>query len=412
MARIQIKTFGCSANHNDSELMAGLLVDAGHKIVENNPDLVILNTCIVKEATRNRMRHLVLRAKNKLVVAGCMPEVEPVEGVSNIGPHNLSDVVDVVEKTLKGEVVNAFDRDFMDKTQLPRVRLNDNIQIVQILEGCVGECAYCIVKHAKSTLYSFPIEKIVGEVRKGVDGVNEIWLTSQDNAAYMLDKTKKTKLPLLLRQVNSIDGKFLVRVGMMNPNNILPVIDELVDSWGEKIFRFVHIPVQSGSDRILNKMNRRYCVDDFRFIIEKFRERFPRLSVSTDIIVGFPTETDEEFNDSVELVKEIKPDFLNISKYSEHKETSASRMTRVDVKKVMERSRKLTEIAKKISLEKNKRWVGWEGEVFFDEKGTGDSVIGRNIFYMPIVLKNGRTGEFVNVKIKQAHTNYLLARTV
>ena len=417
MVKVYIQTYGCSANLNDAEIMAGLLEKSGFLIVTipEIADIIIVNTCIVKSKTQTKMYKVIrdLAKKyphKKLIIAGCLPQVKlelPVNNVSLIGPHNIKDIVKVVDSSIKGKNIELIDKDKQVKLMLPKISKNPVVNIVQILEGCNGNCSYCIVKQAKPVLFSFPEELILKEVKAGLkSNAKEVWITSQDNAAYGLENNKNSKLPELLKSIDKIQGKFLVRVGMMNPNNIIPVLDELINSYkSEKIFKFLHIPVQSGNDEILELMNRKYKVKDFKKIVNEFRKQIPEITISTDIICGFPSETEQQFTDSLSLIKEIKPDVLNISRFGARPGTLAEKMPKqVHGSTTKERSTKLTNLFNKIALEKNRSWIGWKGTILFDEIGKNNTLIGRNFAYKPVVVKadNNLLGKFVNVEIKEA----------
>jgi MiaB/RimO family radical SAM methylthiotransferase len=219
----------------------------------------------------------------------------------------------------------------------------------------------------------------------------------------MLEKQEKTGLPELLKEILGIEKDFFLRLGMMNPEHVLPVLDELIKVYkNKKIFKFLHLPVQSGNDSILGLMKRRYHVDDFRKIISEFREDIPGITISTDIIVGFPTETDAQFQDSLNLVKELRPDVLNISRFQPRYGTEAAKMEgQVDGGVSKDRSRLLTDIFTNISRMNNERWIGWEGDILIDEKGKDGSWVGRNFAYKPIIIKGDHDlGEIVKVKVE------------
>jgi MiaB/RimO family radical SAM methylthiotransferase len=186
----------------------------------------------------------------------------------------------------------------------------------------------------------------------------------------------------------------------MNPNCIENLLEDVIKSYkSEKIFKFLHLPVQSGSNRILKKMNRFYTVKQFKKIILKFKKEFPKLTLSTDIIVGFPGETEKDFNMTIDLIKKIKPDIVNISKFSPRPGTEAEKMKQLSVEVINKRSKKLKKIINQIQYEKNKKWIGWEGKVLVDEI-KGKNIIGHNFSYKPIVLKNGELGQFRMVSIR------------
>ncbi len=410
--RIYLETYGCSANQSDSEIMMGLLKKEGYQIV-NSPkksDINILNTCIVKSPTENRMKHRIKKLKktNKpLIVVGCMPKTEQkvVEKLapesSLIGPNSIHDISKVVEKTLKGKRIVEVKDIKKPKLSLPKIRINPIIDIVQVSTGCLGNCYYCQVKLAKGKLFSYSSKLILKQIKTSLkQGVKEIWLTSQDMGAYGKDRGES--LPELLEKVGEIRGKFFVRVGMMNPNQVEQNLDELIQAYkSEKIFKFLHIPVQSGSDRILKKMNRYYTSQDFRKIVAKFREKFPMITFSTDVIIGYPGETEKDLQKTINLLKSVKPDVVNISKYWPRPGTEAVEMDQLDRKTINKRTKKVSDLVKDIKKQRNKRWLGWQGEVLIDKNKSG-----RNYCYKPIVTQ-GELGIFKNLTITRTYTNYL-----
>ena len=421
MAKIFIKTFGCPANYNNSEIMAGLLIEAGHSIAKKpeNSDLIIINTCTVKQSTENKVKKNIinfLKLNKKMIIAGCMPGVQKdmlikiAPNASFAGVHHAKDIVKIADKTLKGNLVYLTGKRNETKLNLPELRKNPIIQIVQISEGCNGECTYCIVKFAKGKLFSYPEDEIVKQIESGIkDNCKEIWLTSQDTAAYGQDI--KTNLVSLLKKIIDVEGDFKIRIGMMDPNNLIPILDDLVNLMkSEKIFKFLHIPVQSGNDDILKAMNRLYTVDELKMIITKLIKKIPEITISTDMICGFPDETEEQFDDSIKLIKEIKPDVLNISRFWPRPGTKAALMkNKVHGRIKRERSQLITREFNKICTEKNKKWLGWEGEILVDEIGQEGSFICRNYCYKPVVIKSEKKllGKKVNVKIISV-TNHTL----
>ncbi len=192
----------------------------------------------------------------------------------------------------------------------------------------------------------------------------------------------------------------------MNPTHVKDIVDGIINSYkSEKIFKFLHLPVQSGSDEILKGMDRDYTVNEFRKIVKIFKKEFPFLTLSTDVIVGFPGETEEDFQKTVDLMKEIKPDIVNISKFGTRPGTEAAKMKQLPVKVINERSKKLMKIVKKIQLEQNKKWIGWEGEVLVDEIKE-NNIVGRNFAYKPVVLNEGKLGGFKTVEVNSvSHTS-------
>jgi MiaB-like tRNA modifying enzyme len=388
---------------------------------EEEADALVILTCTVKTPTQNKVVKRIRELHVKgipLVVAGCMPKaqkslvMETAPGASLIGPDNLRDIVSVVEAVLEGCVMETLSEDIPDRTCLPRLRKNPVVHIAPISSGCLGDCSYCIVKRARGHLTSYPAVGILEDIAEALkEGCREIWITAEDTAAYQWEGVT---LPQLLSDICNLKGDFRIRVGMMTPNQALPIIDELLHAFAsEKIFKFLHVPVQSGNDAILRKMRRRYTRSDFIELVDCFREVFPSSSLSTDIICGFPGESEEQFNDSLELLKEVKPDVLNISRFWGRPGTEAASMVgQLHGRVTKQRSRKLSEIWREKSLEWNRRWLGWEGKVLIDELGRTESVVGRNSAYKPVVLTYPLDiGKFVDVKIVETRGSYLIGST-
>lgn len=419
--RIYLKSFGCPTNLADGEVMVGCLSSVGYEIVEKieNADVVIYNTCVVKTPTENRMMYLLRRVprNKKLIVAGCLPLVNferlksevGFDGV--IGPSSGERIIEVVRKIDRGEKVIVLENNSKPSLELPKVRLSPVISIVPISYGCLGACSYCCVRFARGRLRSYMIDEIVERVRHDLNsGVKEVWLTSQDNACYGRDVG--TNLAGLLEEICKIDGEFFVRVGMMNLHYALDMLEDLIHVFkNNNVFKFIHLPVQSGDNEVLQLMNRPYSVEDFENFVHRFREEIPEITLATDVICGFPGETYEAFSRTLKLVEDVRPDIVNISKFFPRPGTLAEKMeSKVSPQEVMERSRRMAELCRRVSFEKNKKWVNWGGKVLFDEEGKrSGSWIGRNFAYKPIVVKGcgSLVGEFVGVRVVEVFPTYL-----
>jgi threonylcarbamoyladenosine tRNA methylthiotransferase CDKAL1 len=396
-SRVFIEAHGCSASYADAEILGGFVTQGGYRLVESESeaDLSILVTCSVKEVTEHRMMSRIrqLSRDRKLIVAGCLPKAEPNKvlgidpGLTMIGPGNLDKIIPAIESSLRGRQFVALEQSKFVKLGLPRTRKNSVIGIVEIASGCLSSCTFCQVKLVKGTVFSYPERDIVEEVRSLVSqGAKEIWLTSTDNSAY--GKDSKTTLYRLIDSVCKIEGDFKVRIGMMNPLLTGRMLEDLIRAFrNEKVFKFLHLPVQSGSDRVLKVMQRGYDVEDYYSTVESFRREFPDLTLSTDIIAGFPSETDEDFEDSLDLVRRSKPDIVNISRYGARAGTAAAGMeNQISSGEAKRRSSRMHETTKQVSLDNNRKWLGWKGEILLDELGK-DAIIGRNPSYKPCVLK-------------------------
>ena len=422
-----VKSYGCSANLADGEVLEGCLAKAGYTLADSalKADVIIYNTCAVKGPTENRaiaaLKH-VPKGK-KLIVAGCLPLINferlrcevRFDGV--VGPAAGGEIVDVVSRVLAGEKVVALDGALTAKPGLglPRLRSNPVVSVVPVSYGCLGSCAYCCVVSARGRLRSYTVKEVTERVEKDlVAGAKEFWVTSQDTACYGRDIG--TNLAELLSALADVEGDFQVRVGMMTPNLVTDILDDLVEAFrSSKVFKFVHLPVQSGDDLVLRGMNRFYTVQDFREVVGAFRSVFPEVTVATDVICGFPGETREAFENTLKLIGEVKPDIVNVSKFFARPGTAAAEMRDgvVEPVEIKRRSSEAAKLVKQVSLERNRRWVGWSGEVLVDEKGkVPGSWIGRNFVYKPVTLKSSENllGKTLHVKVVDAFSTYLAGK--
>lgn len=420
-----VKNYGCSANLADGEVLAGCLAEAGYTIVNSasEADVIIYNTCAVKGPTENRIIAALKRApkEKKLIVAGCLPLINSerlyreVSFDGAIGPAAGDRITVVVERVLAGNKVKALEGSLKAKPllNLPHLRANPIVSVIPVNYGCAGSCAYCCVVSARGRVRSYSLREVVERVQTDlVAGVKELWITSQDTACY--GKDTGTNLAALLEAIVSVRGDFRVRVGMMTPNLVKTMLPDLINAFrSEKVFKFVHLPVQSGDNSVLRSMNRLYSVQDFREIVGSFRTIFPKITVATDVICGFPGETRKAFVNTLNLIEEVKPDIVNISKYFARPGTKAAKICCGIVKpgEIKRRSCEAAKIAKVVSLEKNQRWVSWRGKILVDEKGKRPgSWIGRNFAYKPVTLENSANlfGKIVQVKIVKAFSTHLL----
>jgi len=409
MANIWIESYGCSANFADSEIISGMILKDGHKLVKNmrEADLNIIVTCSVKDATFNKMINRITKLKNKpLVVAGCLPKTEKnaIErlaiNASLLGPNSLTKASQIINSTLHGK--KQVELQDIDKTKLnlPKIRLNPAIGIIEIGKGCINQCTFCQTKISKGELDSYRIGDIARQVIKEInDGCKEIWLTSTDNGCYGFDIG--CNLPMLINTITNIQNDFMIRIGMMNPMHVPKIRDDLIKSYtNKKVFKFIHIPIQSGNNEVLRDMQRGHTSEIFIDTVKKLRDKFYKFTISTDIIVGFPTENEEQFFDTINLIQKIKPDIINLSKYSRRPGTKSFDLKQIDSNEIKRRSKITYEIANEISMENNKKWIGWKGKVLFDEN-TNAGIKGRNFAYKPIFIKDHKTklGQIHNVKI-------------
>ncbi|MGF7118803.1 tRNA (N(6)-L-threonylcarbamoyladenosine(37)-C(2))-methylthiotransferase [Methanobacterium oryzae] len=418
--KVYIETFGCTFNQGDSQIMAGLLQEKNAEIVQKpeDADVIIINTCYVKHPTEQKVLNRIKRVQEqfgdkKLIISGCMVEIDP-EKLNNaaptagwIGPRQIKSTLDVVESCFNGESTRIIGHGDDIKAGLPKMRFDPLVHIVQICEGCNGRCTYCCTRFARGKLQSYPVEIIKKEVREAVnERCIEIQITAQDTAAYGKD-TGET-LPELIKEITTIPGDFRLRIGMLHPKSILGNVDELIDAFKHKnVYKFIHIPIQSGSDSILADMNRGHTVAQFKEIISKFKREIPKISIATDIIVGYPTETEEDFEDTLNLIRDIEPDFIHISKYRHRPMTLSSSLPEIDHNVMKKRSKALNDLKSKILYENNQSEIGNTHELLIIEKGSKGGYIGRTNSYKLVVVEKAEIGSFVKVKIKEATSTYL-----
>jgi MiaB-like tRNA modifying enzyme len=380
-------------------MIIGQLRNCGYEMAsdEQESSINLIVTCSVKEATSHKMLHRInkLAGSNKpIVIAGCLPkaEQENIEtlfpSASLLGPHSIDRTIDVVNAGISGKKIVALEDSVSDKINIPRIRINPTISIVEIASGCLSECSFCQTRLAKGRIRSYRLGDIVRQIRHDLaDGCKEIWLTSTDNGCY--GKDIGSNLVELLRSCCGEDGSYKIRVGMMNPMYLPSMVDELTEVYAanEKIFKFLHIPVQSGSDIILRKMKRGHSVRIYRDIVNAFRSKIPKMTIATDVIIGFPSETEEDFERTLSLIRETEPDIVNSSKYSARPNTPAASLKQLNSQVVKERTQKLHSLIRKISKKRNSIWKGWEGELIIDHIDNNKSIESRNYAYKPVVVK-------------------------
>jgi len=418
-----VKSFGCSANRSDTEIMIGLLEDAGYSLTDlEKAEYVLVNTCGVKQPTEDRVISTLKRISSlnkKLIIAGCLPRINFERIVKTIpdfsamlDPRSIHLIVEVVRRIDEGHTkLLVFSDEPAIKPSLPKHLLNPVIGIIQIAEGCSMACTYCCTRFARGATYCYPDDDIVNEANRLIKkGCKEIWITSQDNSAYNF---KGVRLPDLLKKICKIEGEFFVRVGMMNPFHTKKMLKDLIESYLDgKVYKFLHLPLQSASIKILELMKRAYLPKDVIEIIESFSPSLPYLTLSTDVIVGFPNEDDEDFEDTIRFIRKIKPDIVNISKFGARPKTEASKLKQLPRDIIEKRCKELAHIVKEISYQKNLKWINWVGRCLIDEKGKKDTWIARNFTYKPVVVKSDQNllGKFVDVEIVDVRSNYLIGK--
>ena len=411
--KVYFSTYGCTMNQGDTEILRAL-VARRHEVVGSpeESDAVVVNSCAVVGFTERKVLKEIGRLKQagkRVVLTGCLPGANPssayASGADIVLPlERIADINSAIEGRPAQEAAPLI------KPELPKLRHhNSAIAIVAISEGCLGACSYCATRFARGRLRSFPVKSIVREVERALEqGYREIQLTSQDTAVYGRDIS--TSLPELLGELVDLPYEFRIRVGMMNPTYAREIFDGLLDACSsEKVYKFLHLPVQSGCNAVLRHMHRGYRVADFVELVADFRHRFPESTLSTDVIVGYPTESEEAFEKTYRLIEEIKPEILNITRFSPRPGTEAAKLKDMHDWVKKERSRRLTKLMRDIGLERNSRYSRRRLRVLVTKHGKGNTLLARSDAYRQVVLEEGKIGEFREVKIRDVRPTYLIA---
>lgn len=433
-----LETYGCAANMADSARILSQMQSKNWTQV-NEPEkaeLSIINSCGVK----NRTEITVLRSikeisdnhPSTLVVTGCLPAMsfkEIVKSAPNFGAifdtkstHLFGDILNKLDSGETGITLFSSKSESENKIDILPVLNTPVVGILTINEGCDGNCTFCGTKLARGSTVPFSPKKLFQQIEQFLkNGAKIIWLTSQDTGAYFWkSKEKYWELPELLKGICELPYKFRLRVGMINPDHALRLGDRLIGIFKKypQIYQFLHIPVQSGNDRVLELMKRRYTVQEFEIIIKNFRKNLPEITIATDVITGFPTESEEDFLDTLNLIRRVNPDILNISKFALRPGTVAAKMKNLIQERVSKgRSRLITTNWQKQVTEYNKKWLGWEGNVIIEEDGrrladNGNiTYIARNQSYRPIVIQETEfsrnpLGNIYKIRITKSYTHY------
>jgi len=395
--RVYVKTMGCAHNSSDAEFMMGLLQEYGYELVGalEDSDLCLVNSCTVKSPSQDSATNLMKRARaagKPVVLTGCVPSADSsvadgFEGVSLLGVTHIDRIVEVVEQTLLGNTVRMLGkRRELPSLDLPKVRRNKCVEIIPISGGCLGSCSYCKTKHARGKLSSYSGDAIVQRALTAAsEGASEIWLASEDTGAYGIDLGTDIA-SLLGRVADALPAGVMLKLGMTNPPYMLAHIAAVAEVLKRpNVFEFIHIPVQSGSDSVLQAMVREYTIADFSRLVDGLRESVPEVLVATDIICGFPTESKEDHEASMELVRKYRFPVLNISQFYPRPGTPAAKMKRLPSSLAKRRSSEVTQLFD--SYETNQHLVGQELRAWFsDTEAKHKQTVGHTKGYVKVVV--------------------------
>ena len=404
--RVSFITLGCKVNQYESNAMAQKFLNAGYSVcgIKENPDVIIVNTCTVTNMSDRKSRQMLRRVKEInpeaiLVAVGCYAQVakEKLEQIPEIdlilGINEKNDIVKYVEQASKNTYVSDVLHqteflDFGDVTYTEKTRA-----VIKVQDGCNQFCSYCIIPYARGRIRSRKPESVIKEITDvAKEGIKEVVITGIHIASYGKDFNTEYRLIDLLEEIQKVNGIQRIRLGSLEPTLIT---EEFVTRLKKlsKICDHFHLSLQSGCDETLKRMNRKYTTDQFRHVVELLRNAYPEVHLTTDVIVGFPGETEEEFNKTYEFLKEIKFYKMHVFKYSPRSGTVAAKMpNQIDGNIKEERSNKLIELSDENEKEYNQKYIGKEVEVLLEER-EGEYLKGHTTNYMVVKMKTNENLE-------------------
>ena len=428
--RVAFEAYGCTLSYGESRRARRLAEGAGIATTDDASaaPVVVMHTCTVIGRTE---RHMLRRAREvastgrRVVLAGCLPRAQgdlaaelEREGIVVVDGEAPADVV----AALRGLDVGAA----ADAAVLPPLAshagsLPDPARrtdaIVPIASGCLGACSYCLTRLAWGALHSAPLQAVVDEARGWLaEGFREVQLTAQDTGVWGRDLDGDKRLPDLVRAVASIGAApegYRVRIGMLNPDSLAEVLEGLSRAMLlPRVYRFAHVPVQSGSDRVLGLMRRGYAAQEYERLVAALRGAVPGVTVHTDVICGFPTESEEDFERTLGLMRRVRPDVTNVKAFSARPGTEAASMDgKVHGRVAKERTRRAAALAGELNHGSLQALVDEEADILVTELGKGRTLMGRDIRYRPVVVPGGPgapcVGDLARVRLVGAREVYL-----
>ena len=415
---VALITLGCKVNQYETNAMSQKLIENGYKVVEHTQkaDIYIINTCTVTNMSDRKSRQMIRRAKEMnpkafIIAVGCYVQVskEEVEKIEEIdlalGNEEKVNIVDYCNKLLEekdSEKQSAME-DVMQAKEFSEFGETSYTEktraVIKVQDGCDRFCSYCIIPYARGRVRSRKPEHIIKEIENiAKQGIKEVVITGIHIASYGKDFRNGYKLIDLLEEINQIEGIERIRLGSIEP---LLITEEFVQRLTklEKICEHFHLSLQSGCDETLKRMNRRYTIEQFTEIVERLRVAYSNVNLTTDIIVGFPGETEEEFNKTYKFLENIKFYKMHIFKYSQRKGTKAAEMPeQISPEEKEKRSKELIELSDKNEEEYNKKYIGKTVEVLWEEEKQG--------------TYKGHTKNYVLVESNSKHQENMLEQVV
>ncbi len=431
MKNVYIETLGCQMNKSDSERIAGILSHFGYIETNNekNADLLIINTCSIRQLSADKAysqlgvwgKRKKTNPEIKIAICGCVAQQDKEKIKKRapyidliFGTHNIYELPELIKRVENGEKVCSI-------TNKPYIADQNNFKIIRkpsvnawipIIEGCNNFCTYCVVPFTRGRERSRNPEEILKEAQNIIkEGFKEITLLGQNVDSYGKDlNDNNITLANLLRKMNSLEGDFRIRFVTSYPSDIT---DDLIDAVGEceKVCKYFHIPMQSGNSRMLKEMNRHYTKEQYYEIVSKIRSRFPDVAITSDFIAGFPGETEEEFQDTLNAIEELKLDYSNTAAYSPREFTKAGKMIDKFLPEEVkyERLERLNEKNREMCLKSNEKFINKKMRVLVENKTEKNGKITLNsradnnkIVHFESDKIN--IGDFAYVKVTKAQT--------
>lgn len=419
---VYIKTFGCQMNFYDSQVILERIKSCGYEEIddENVANLIILNTCSIRAHAEEKvfsklgeLRKLKQERKDLVIgICGCMAQHHRRNLFKKfnfldfiVSSSNISKLPLVIKRIKENEAKVTYLGKFKDSLENINPERKRRVSTyLPIMFGCSNFCSYCVVPYLRGKSRSRKLEEVVNEAEElSAQGCKEIILVGQNVTFYGQDLDNKTSFSNLLKKINSLENIKRIRFITSHPKDLS---DDIIDSFSclSKVCPHIHLPIQSGSDKILSLMNREYTAKMYRSLVKKLREKVENISITTDIMVGFPGETQKDFEDTLNLVKEVKFDSVFTFKFSPRKDTPAFKMkNQVEDKIARERLQILIALQNRISERNNKRYLGLEQEVLVEGKNTKHegSLYGRTDSFKMVLFKGKENmiGRMIRVKI-------------
>ena len=439
MKKLYIETLGCQMNKSDSERISGILSEFGYEETdkEKEADLLIVNTCSIRQLSADKAYSKLgvwgkwkkTRPNLKIAICGCVAQQDKEKVRQRapyvdlvFGTHNIYELPELIKKIEDDEKVCAITNNpvVCNQNDFKIIRKDSVNAWIPIIEGCNNFCTYCVVPFTRGRERSRSPEEIIQEAKNIIkEGFKEITLLGQNVDSYGKDfKNPDITLANLLRSLNKLEGNFRIRFVTSYPSDITDDLIEAVDEC-DKVCKYFHIPMQSGNSHILEEMNRHYTKEQYYKIVAKIRKRFPDVAITSDFIAGFPGETEEEFQDTLDAIDELELDYSNTAAYSPRIFTKAGKMTDKFLSEEVkyERLERLNEKNREVCLKSNKKFIGKTLKVLVEGKTEKDGKILLNsradnnkIVHFEDNSKN--IGDFASVKITKAQTWCLYGESV